>query len=193
MKVGGFIALDYISLSLVWLITWQLKEVLCIVCYTRSRINLKKEVYYVHGGMKSKRGLQGTYLQSNCDLSVYLHHNVTRVQRGPGWSPCQPEFALISAAREQLCVTKQCPSCIPEVDSANSRAFPMGECKRQVAQISPGGAGEGRRESGIELTDDRARVEGWGEKNVCGEDGRGSWKGSERWGGLWREEVMLCW
>ena len=43
--------------------------------------------------------------------------------------------------------------------AAWSRAFPMGERKRQVAQIPPGGAGRGERTGGVEMTDDRARAE----------------------------------
>lgn len=46
----------------------------------------------------------------------------------------------------------------------------MGEHKRQVAQISPWGAEEGKGKSGIEMTDDGARVEGRGEKMCEGRE-----------------------
>ena len=60
------------------------------------------------------------------------------------------ESSSIFAMLEQLCVTKQRPPLA---------AFPMGERKRQVAQIPPGGAGRGERTGGVEMTDDRARAE----------------------------------
>lgn len=46
----------------------------------------------------------------------------------------------------------------------------MGGYKRQVAQISPWGAEAGKGKSGIEMTDDRARVEGRGEKMCEGRE-----------------------
>lgn len=59
------------------------------------------------------------------------------------------------------------------------------EHKHQVAQISRGGAEEGKRVSGMEMTDDKARVEGRGEKMCEGRERL--WRGSERLG-VKREE-----
>lgn len=90
-------------------------------------------------------------------LFVSIQASNWRVYReAPGWSPCQPEFALILALWEQLCLTKQRPSRVPEANSANSRA-------------SSCGPREGRRRSGIEMAGDGARV--WREKSVRVEGG----------------------
>lgn len=58
----------------------------------------------------------------------------------------------------------------------------MRELKSQVAQIFPGGAGHGRRKRGMEMTDDRAREDGRGEKTCEERERRRLRGGSERLG-----------